>query len=182
MFCWMRKRLRSLRKMDSFTLTEEEPQKPEELASANEIAENVENEIVEEMRKLMDEFKLKRKNDKDECKQWLEQASRVKSSEGETLYQDLFGLIVHECVDTILKREVQYITVEMCCFRRNLSEKIAQDEALMDMPMDLNRLPDAFDEAWRVWRECNDENCESRKESAYQVFVKMVSKEDDIKD
>ena len=70
------------------------------------------------------------------------------------MYWTLFGIVVKDCVNTILKKEVLYLTVEMSRFRKNISQRMVQDESLTDAaPLKLSRLTEGFAEAWKVWRE-----------------------------
>ena len=85
-------------------------------------------------------------------KEVLNQASHVKEDEGESLYRGLFGMLVQDCVDSILKKEVVYLTMEMCHFRKNISQKMLEDESRADAPINVAKLHDGFDEAWRIWR------------------------------
>ena len=136
---------------------------------------NVEVPTVEEMRKCVDELKSKREKDGKECKHVLEAVSKVDKSEGESVYAELFGVVVQECVDSIMKKEVECLVLEIVGFRCALSEKISGDESVQDKPMNLLYLWDAFKEAWKVWRSSGDDV--DRSEAAYRRFVAIVSEE-----
>ena len=62
-------------------------------------------------------------------------------------------MVVKDCVDSILKKEVMYLTAEMSLFRNNISQGIAQAESLDEKPLKFLRMPEGFKEAWRIWRE-----------------------------
>ena len=108
-----------------------------------------------------------------ECRRVLEEVSKVDKIEGESAYAELFGMVVHECVDSILKKEVQCLALEMEGFRRGLCAKIGGDETVKDKSMNLLLLSDGFEEAWKVWRCCGDDV--DRAEAAYRRFVTTVS-------
>ena len=59
-------------------------------------------------------------------------------------------MVVQDCANTVLKREVLYLTLEMSEFRRNISRRIRQDEALLDTPFNMLALPEGFKKAWSV--------------------------------
>ena len=134
---------------------------------------NVEVPTVEEMRECVGELKSKMEKDKKECKHVLEAVSKVDKIEGESMYEELFGMVIQDCVDSILKKEVECLALELGGFRCGLSEKICGDEAVQEKPMNLLRLRDAFEEAWKVWRSSGDGV--DRVEAAYRSFVTTVS-------
>ena len=103
-----------------------------------------------EMRSVIDEMKSKANADRKEIRDMLNQAKEVKTENGEGLYNSLFGMLVQDCVDSILKKEVVNLTVEMCRFRKNISEKMLADESRTNAPMNIARLPEGFNEAWRL--------------------------------
>ena len=70
-----------------------------------------------EVKDIISGMKSKSDADRKEVKEMLNKASQVKEKEGESLYSGLFGMLVHDCVDSILKKEVVYLTMEMCRFR-----------------------------------------------------------------
>ena len=59
-------------------------------------------------------------------------------------------MLVKDCVDSILKKEVVYLTAEMCRFRNNIAQKMVEDEFRTDAPMNLVRMPEGFAEAWKI--------------------------------
>ena len=130
---------------------------------------------------IINEMKSKAEADKKEMRERLSQAKEVQSVDGEGLYNSLFGLLIQDCVDTILKREVVKLTVEMCRFRRNISEKMLADKSRDNAPMNIARLPEGFDEAWRLWRLWGLDNTEEgkvkREELSYQALVTALEKE-----
>ena len=127
---------------------------------------------------LIAEMKLKSDSDKKEIRERLDQAKRVKEEVGESLYNSLFGMLVQDCVDAILKKEVVHLTAEMCLFRRNISEKMIADESRVDQPMNVMRLPEGFGEAWRLWRAGDTEEARAtRGEASYEALVTALSKE-----
>ena len=90
--------------------------------------------------------------DKKEVRERLDKAKQVKEKAGEGLYNSLFGMLIQDCVDSILKKGVMNLTVEMCRFRNNISEKMLADESRADTPMNISRLHEGFDESWKIWR------------------------------
>ena len=129
-----------------------------------------------EMRSVIDEMKSKANADRKEIRDMLNQAKEVKTENGEGLYNSLFGMLVQDCVDSILKKEVVKLTVEMCRFRNNISEKMLADESHADAPMNIAGLPEGFDEAWRIWRAGDTEEArDARGEASYQALVTALS-------
>ena len=76
-----------------------------------------EEELVAVMERKMAE-------DKEDCLEALKVAGGVERTKGESFYKTLFGMIIKDSVDAILKREVIYLTAQMCCFRNNIAKKI----------------------------------------------------------
>ena len=100
----------------------------------------------------------------------------MKEDEGESLYRGLFGMLVKDCVQSILKKEVVYLTAEMCRFRNNIAQKMVEDESRADAPMNLARLYEGFAEAWRIWRAGDTEDArDARGDASYQVLVTVLS-------
>ena len=127
---------------------------------------------AEEMRACASELKSKMEENGKECKHVLKEVSKVDKIEGESAYAELFGMVVHDCVDSILKKEVDSLALEMEGFRNSLCAKIGGDDTARDKPMNLLRLSDGFDEAWKVWR-CGA--VADREEAAYRRFLETVS-------
>ena len=123
---------------------------------------------------IIDEMKAKAETDKKEMRERLNQAKEVKTVDGEGLYNSLFGLLIQDCVDSILKKEVVRLTVEMCRFRRNISERMLADKSRDNTPMNIAGLPEGFNEAWRLWR-LGEEG--TREEASYQALIAALEKE-----
>ena len=131
-----------------------------------------------EAESIIAEIKSKADADKKEMRERLDKAKQVKEKAGEGLYNSLFGMLVQDCVDSILKKEVMYLTVEMCRFRNNISEKMLADESRKDAPMNIARLHEEFDEAWKIWRAGDTvEARDARGENSYQALVTALSME-----
>ena len=128
---------------------------------------------------IIDEMKSKADADKKEMRERLNQAKEVKTVDGEGLYNSLFGLLIQDCVDSILKKEVVNLTVEMCRFRKNISEKMLADKSRNNAPMNIARLPEGFNEAWRLWRlgDTEEEGRADREEASYQALITALEKE-----
>ena len=124
-----------------------------------------------EAKRLLGELESKREADKQAVRESLNHVSQVKQVEGETVYANLFGMIVKDCVDTILRREVMNLTYEMNQFRSSIAQGIAEDESLEDKPLNLLNLPEGFEEAWRIWRQNDPEH---RKKKSFQIFLSKV--------
>ena len=137
------------------------------------------NETQEaEVSNIIDAMKAKANADREETKERLNQAKEVQSVDGEGLYNSLFGLLIQDCVDSILKKEVVRLTVEMCRFRRNISEKMLADKSRDNAPMNIAGLPEGFNEAWRLWRLGEaQEGGVTREEASYQALVTALEKE-----
>ena len=131
-----------------------------------------------EAESIIAKMKLKADADKKEMRERLDQVKQVKEKAGEGLYNSLFGMLVQDCVDSILKKEVMNLTVEMCRFRNNISEKMLADESRADTPMNITRLHEGFDEAWKIWRAGDTEEArDARGEKSYQALVTALSME-----
>ena len=149
---------------------------PDVVLSEDEDTTDQQTSLNAEIRKCISDLKEKVKKDKEECRQFLDAASHVKKEEDESLYRNLFGMMVKDCVDAILKKEVLYTTMEMTGFRRNISERIYQDEALLDEPFNMVALPEGFQKAWRIWRAGDtDTGRSTRGEASYRAFVSTVA-------
>ena len=137
-----------------------------------------EDTLTSETESLIAEMKSKAAADKKEVKERLNEAKQVKEKAGESLYNSLFGMLIQDCVDSILKKEVVYLTVEMCRFRNNISKKMLADESRMDTPLNIAGLPDGFAEAWKIWRAGDTEEArDARGEKSYQALVTAISTE-----
>ena len=128
-----------------------------------------------EAESIIAEMRSKADADRKEMKERLNEAKEVREKGGESLYNSLFGMLVQDCVDSILKKEVVKLTVEMCRFRNNISEKMLADESRADAPMNILGMPEGFAEAWRIWRSSDTE--ETRGEESYQALVTALSLE-----
>ena len=129
---------------------------------------------VAEATTIIDAMKVKANADREEVRERLNQAKEVQSVDGEGLYNSLFGLLIQDCVDSILKKEVVRLTVEMCRFRRNISEKMMADGSRNNAPMNIANLPEGFNEAWRLWR-LGEEG--TREEASYQALITALERE-----
>ena len=131
-----------------------------------------------EARSVIDEMKSKANADRKEIRETLNQAKEMKAENGESLYSSLYGMLVQDCVDSILKGEVVYLTTEMCRFRKNISEKMLANESRADAAMNIARLAEGFNEAWRLWRAGDTEEARAtRGEASYQALVTALSTE-----
>ena len=137
-----------------------------------------EDTLTSETESLIAEMKSKAAADKKEVKERLDEAKQVREKAGDGLYNSLFGMLVQDCVDSILKKEMVNLTVEMCRFRNNISEKMLADESRMDTPMNIAGLPEGFDKAWKTWRAGDTEEArDARGEKSYQALVTALSTE-----
>ena len=144
----------------------------------NDVPPSYEDSQEAETRVLIDQMKSKADDDKKEMRERLNQAKEVRTESGEGLYNSLFGMLVQDCVDSILKKEVVYLTVEMCRFRKNISEKMLADESRAEAPMNKARLPEGFNEAWRLWRLGDtEEGRATREEASYQALTTAITTE-----
>ena len=131
-----------------------------------------------EAESIIAEMKSKADADRKEIKERLDQSKQVKEKAGDGLYNSLFGMLVQDCVDSIVKKEVVNITVEVCRFRNNISEKMLADESRMDAPMNIGGLHEGFAEAWKIWRAGDTEEArDARGEKSYQALVTALSME-----
>ena len=129
---------------------------------------------VAEASGIINAMRAKADTDREEVRERLNQAKEVQSVDGEGLYNSLFGLLIQDCVDSILKKEVVKLTVEMCRFRRNISERMQADNSRDNTPMNIAGLPEGFNEAWRLWR-FGEEG--TREEASYQALITALEKE-----
>ena len=137
-----------------------------------------EDTLTSETESLIAEMKKKSDADKKEVKERLDEVKQVREKPGEGLYNSLFGMLVQDCVDSIMKKEVVKLTAEMYRFRNNISEKMLADESRMDAPMNIAGLPDGFAEAWKIWRAGDTEEArDARGEKSYQALVTALSME-----
>ena len=137
-----------------------------------------EDTLTSETESLIAEMKSKADADKKEVKRRLDEVKQVREKPGEGLYNSLFGMLVQDCVDSIMKKEVVKLTTEMYRFRNNISEKMLADESRMDAPMNIAGLPDGFAEAWKIWRAGDTEEArDTRGEKSYQALVTALSTE-----
>ena len=144
----------------------------------NDVPPSYEDSQEAETRVIIDQIRSKANADREEIKERLNQAKEVKTESGDGLYNSLFGMLVQDCVDSILKKEVVNLTVEMCRFRKNISEKMLADESRINAPMNIARLPKGFNEAWRLWRLGDtEEGRAGREEASYQALVTALSTE-----
>ena len=152
---------------------------PDDVAvTTNEVPPSYSESQESEARSLIDEMKSKADADREEMRERLEQAKEVKMESGDGLYSSLFGMLVQDCVDSILKKEVVKLTVEMCRFRKNISEKMLADESRAEASMNIARLPEGFNEAWRLWRLGDaQEGGATREEASYQALITAITTE-----
>ena len=152
---------------------------PDDVAvTTNEVPLSYSESQEAEAMSIIDEMKSKADADKKEMRERLNQAKEVKTVDGEGLYNSLFGLLIQDCVDSILKKEVVKLTVEMCRFRKNISEKMLADKSRNNAPMNIARLPEGFNEAWRLWRLGDtEEGGAVREEASYQALITALEKE-----
>ena len=137
-----------------------------------------EDTLKSETESLMTEMKKKAVADKKEVKKRFDQAREVREKDGEGLYNSLFGMLVQDCVDSILRKEMVNLTAEMCRFRNNISQKMCADESRIDAPMNIAGLPDGFAEAWKIWRAGDtEEGRDARGEMSYQALVTAITAE-----
>ena len=113
-----------------------------------------EEELVAVMERKMAE-------DKEDCLEALKVAGGVERTKG--------GMIIKNSVDAILKREVIHLTAQMCRFRKNIAKKLPADEEITDdTPIDLLKVPEGFEDAWKVWKE--QEGNKGREELSYKAL------------
>ena len=70
-----------------------------------------------EAESIIAEMKSKADADREEMKERLNKAKQVKEKAGESSCNSLFGMLIQDCVDSILKKEVVNLTVEMWSFQ-----------------------------------------------------------------
>ena len=71
---------------------------PDVVLSEDEDMTDQQTSLNGEIRKCISDLKEKVKKDKEECRQFLDAASHVKKEEDESLYRNLFGMMVKDCV------------------------------------------------------------------------------------
>ena len=154
---------------------------PDVVSSTSDVPPSYSESQEAEAMTIIDEMKSKAEADKKEMRERLNQAKEVKTVDGEGLYNSLFGLLIQDCVDSILKNEVVKLTVEMCRFRKNISEKMLADKSRDNAPMNIAGLPEGFNEAWRLWKLWGLDNTEEgkakREELSYQALITALEKE-----
>ena len=154
---------------------------PDVVSSTSEVPPSYRESQETEAMAIISEMKAKAEADKKEMRERLSHAKEVKTEDGEGVYNSLFGLLIQDSVDSILKREVVKLTVEMCRFRRNISEKMLADKSRDNAPMNIANLPEGFNEAWRLWKLWGLDNTEEgkvkREELSYQALVTALEKE-----
>ena len=134
--------------------------------------------LKSETESIIAEMQAKSDVDKKEVRRMLDDVKQVKEKAGESLYNSLFGMLVQDSVDSIVKKEVIYLTTEMCRFRNNISEKMLADESRMDSPMNIAGLAEGFAEAWKIWKAGNtEEGRDTRGEESYQALVAAITAE-----
>ena len=144
----------------------------------DDLPQSYEDTQTSEAESIIAEMKSKADADRKEIKERLDQAKQVKEKAGDGLYNSLFGMLVQDCVDSIVKKEVVNITMEVCRFRNNISEKMLADESRMDAPMNIAGLHEGFAEAWKIWRAGDTEEArDARGEKSYQALVTALSME-----
>ena len=159
-------------KLPDVVLSEAEEVKLE-LELKNTVDQNGKEDETERLRRRVIELKLKMVEDRDRCKQLLDSASEVEEKEDETLYKAFFGLIVKDSVNSILKREVVNLALQMSLFRNNISRRMITDESTTDATaVNMMEMPKGFEEAWRVWKE-QDKN-DDQEELSYQTLKSLV--------
>ena len=127
---------------------------------------------------LIADMKNKADVDRKQLKESLYRVKHVKEKEGEGLYDSLLGMVVQDSVDSIVKKEVMYLTTEMSRFRNNISEKMFADESRRGSSMNIVGLAEGFAKAWKIWRAGDtEEGRDARGEESYQAFVAAITKE-----
>lgn len=81
------------RKLPDVVLLEEEEQKLE-VELKNIVDQKSKDDATEGLRRCVTEMKLKMRNGREQCKQFLDTACHVEENDDETLYRTLFGLII----------------------------------------------------------------------------------------
>ena len=132
-----------------------------------------EKEEEEELTEAVTVLRAKLQRDKEECKKMLRTATHVEEKEDESLYKSLFGMIVRDCIDTVMKREVLHLTMQMSSFRNSISRRMLTDETLTDeTPLNILNVPKGFEEAWKVWKEQDKNECQ--EELSYQTLKSLL--------
>ena len=145
------------------TVLEEEDDQTKETSSSE----------ADDLIKSVTALKLRMQQDKEDCKQLLGMVTEVKEKEDESLYKSVFGLVIHDCMDSIMKREVVHLTMQMSLFRNNIARRLMADESLTDeTPLNILNLPKGFSEAWKVWKEQDKD--ESQEELSYQALRSLI--------
>ena len=80
-------------KLPDAVLLEEEEQKLE-VELKNIVDQKSKDDATEGLRRCVTEMKLKMRNGREQCKQFLDTACYVEENDDETLYRTLFGLII----------------------------------------------------------------------------------------
>ena len=173
MIRWMRRRRRRRRRnmaenLPDVVVTEQ----------MDDLPPSYEDTQTSEAESIIAEMKSKADAGRKEMRERLDQVKQVKEKAGDGLYDSLFGMLVQDCVDAIVKKEVTYLTVEMCRFRNNISEKLTADESCKGASMNIARLYEAFDEAWKIWRAGDTEEArDARGEKSYQALITVLTTE-----
>lgn len=71
-------------------------------------------------------------------------------------------------MDSVLKRKVVNLALQMSLFKNNISRKMMTDETGLNM----TNMPKRFEEAWKVWKE------QDLDELSYQTLKSLVIKGD----
>ena len=133
----------------------------------------------DELSEVVAALKEKMQQDKEDCKQLLKMATEVKEKEDESLYKSIFGLNIHDSMDSIMKREVVRLTVQMSLFRNNIARRLLSDETLTDeTPLNIANVPKGFEEAWKVWKEQDKNECQ--EELSYQALRTLIIEQDTL--
>ena len=151
----------------------EEVEKEEKLKETMLEEEQQTKSSEEELSETLTDLKVKLQQDKEDCQQLLRMATEVKEKEGESLYKSVFGMIVQDSMDSIMKREVVRLTVQISLFRNNISRRLLTDETLTDeTPLNIMNVPKGFEEAWKVWKEQDNKECQG--ELSYQALRSLI--------
>ena len=97
-----------------------------------------------ELQDILQLTKQKREENKEDCKRMSSQAKEVPEKKVETLYGAFYGMLVQDCVDNILKKEVAHLATDMFRFRNKISKTMPEDESLDDKKsiVDVTKLDD----------------------------------------
>ena len=127
----------------------------------------------EELNKTVTALKVKMQQDKEDCKRLLNMASQVEEKEDESMYKSVFGLIIKDSIDSILKREIVHLTMQMSLFRNNVSRKMLSDDTLTDeTPLNIMNVLKGFEEEWKVWKEQDKNDCQ--EDLSYQALRSLI--------